>query len=107
MKNKPSPILNERKQTIEFIIENECARRITLAGSFNHWAKDDIMLRKKGRGIWSVKIPMPPGGKYQYKFIIDDWMPMEDINNPYREPDGITGWNSVLIVGEPSGTWNY
>jgi hypothetical protein len=41
---------------------------------------------------------MLPEGRYQYKFFIDDRMAMEDIENPNREPDGVTGWNSVLTV---------
>jgi hypothetical protein len=39
-----------------------------------------------------------PSGKYYYKFFIDDKMWMEDIENPLREPDGVTGWNSVLTI---------
>lgn len=41
---------------------------------------------------------MLPKGKYYYKFIIDDRMSVEDVDNPLREPDGVTGWNSVLTV---------
>jgi hypothetical protein len=41
---------------------------------------------------------MLPHGKYHYKFLIDDRMATEDIDNQYREPDGVAGWNSVLNV---------
>lgn len=93
-----SPFINKRKKTIEFHIHNSCANHITLAGSFNHWAKDVLPLRLLKGDIWSIEIPMLPHGKYEYKFFIDDRMAMEDIENPYREPDGIAGWNSVLNV---------
>jgi hypothetical protein len=23
---------------------------------------------------------------------------MEDVGNPYREPDGLTGFNSILVI---------
>ena len=98
MKPHQSPFINKRKKTIEFHIQNSCAGHITLAGSFNHWAKDELPLKAEKDGIWSIEIPMLPEGKYHYKFIIDDRMAMEDIENPYREPDGVTGWNSVLTV---------
>ncbi len=48
--------------------------------------------------IGSIEIPMLPEGKYHYKFFIDGRMWMEDIENQLREPDGVTGWNSVLTV---------
>ena len=41
---------------------------------------------------------MLPNGKYYYKFIIDERMWVEDVDNPNREPDGVNGWNSVLMV---------
>ena len=52
----------------------------------------------KDGGCWRITIPMLPHGKYFYKFFIDDKMWIEDIENPLREPDGVTGWNSVLTV---------
>ena len=93
-----SPLINRKKRTIEFHIMNSCAHHITVAGTFNHWAKDEYPLKPKKDGVWSVEIPMLPKGRYHYKFFIDDRMAMEDIENPYREPDGITGWNSVLTI---------
>ena len=98
MKSHQSPFINKRKKTIEFHIQNSCAGHISLAGSFNHWAKDELPLKPEKDGIWSIEIPMLPEGKYHYKFIIDDRMATEDIENPYREPDGVTGWNSVLHI---------
>lgn len=98
MKSRLSPFVNKRRKTIEFHISISCASHISLVGSFNDWAKDEILLRKRKNDIWKVEIPMLPEGRYQYKFFIDDRMPMEDIENPNREPDGVTGWNSVLTV---------
>jgi len=98
MKSRLSPFVNKRRKTIEFHISIGCASHITLVGSFNHWAKDEIPLRPGKNDVWKVEIPMLPEGRYQYKFFIDDRMAMEDIENPNREPDGVTGWNSVLTV---------
>jgi 1,4-alpha-glucan branching enzyme len=91
-----SPVIN--KKSIEFTIQNGCASHICLAGSFNHWAKDLLSMKQDKEGRWKIRIPMLPKGKYYYKFIIDDRMQVEDVDNPLREPDGVNGWNSVLMV---------
>ncbi len=98
MKLHPSPYLNRRKKTIEFHIQLDSAKHISLAGTFNHWAKDGLEMKNDPSGSWKIEIPMLPSGRYHYKFLIDDKMWMEDIENPLREPDGVIGWNSVLDV---------
>ena len=61
---------------------------------------DELQMKpeRTSGGGWKISIPMLPNGKYYYRFLIDDKMWMEDIENPLREPDGVTGWNSVLTV---------
>jgi 1,4-alpha-glucan branching enzyme len=98
MKSHPSPYLNKRKKTIEFHVQNSCASHVSLVGSFNHWAHDVLPMKKRRDGNWIIEIPMLPTGKYHYKFFMDDKTWAEDIDNPYREPDGATGFNSVLLV---------
>jgi 1,4-alpha-glucan branching enzyme len=98
MKLHDSPFVNKRKKTIEFHCAIHSASHISLAGSFNHWAHDQFEMKPSKNGMWKIEIPMLPEGKYHYKFFIDDRMWMEDIENPLREPDGVTGWNSVLTV---------
>ncbi len=98
MKPHQSPFVNKRKKTIEFHININDASHISLAGSFNHWAHDELKMKPSKNGFWKIEIPMLPSGKYHYKFFIDDRMWMEDIENPHREPDGVIGWNSVLMV---------
>lgn len=96
MDQHASPFIS--KKTIEFTIHNGCASNICLAGSFNHWAKDVLSMKPDKDGNWKISIPKLPKGKYYYKFIIDDRMYVEDVDNPLREPDGVNGWNSVLMV---------
>jgi len=98
MKQRTSPFINKDKNTIGFFIENSCAEEISLAGSFNHWANDVLLMEPAKNGIWQIEIPMLPEGKYQYKFLLDHKHWMEDVDNPYREPDGFNGFNSILIV---------
>lgn len=93
-----APVIDSRKKTIEFCIRHNCASQISLAGSFNHWAKDELQLKRGNEGTWKIRIPMLPKGKHYYKFFVDERMWVEDIDNPYREPDGVIGWNSVITV---------
>lgn len=98
MKQHTSPFINKRKKAIEFYIQNPCASHICLAGSFNHWAHDALLMEPTKNGMWKIEIPMLPKGTYQYKFFVDDKVWMEDIENPYRQPDGLNGFNSLLMI---------
>ena len=98
MKPHQSPFVNKRKKTIEFSININAASHVSLVGSFNHWAKDELEMKATKDGVFKIAIPMLPHGKYHYKFFIDDKMWMEDVENQLREPDGVSGWNSVLTV---------
>jgi len=97
-KPEQSPQLNGKQNTIEFYVQHDCASHISLAGSFNHWEKDVLLFEPGKNGLWKIEIPMLPAGKYKYKFFIDDNEWIEDINNPYREPDGFSGFNSILTI---------
>jgi serine protease AprX len=98
MNTHESPFINKRKKTIVFHIQNNCAGNISLAGSFNHWAQDVLLLEPAKNGLWKIEIPMLPKGRYHYKFLIDDKMWVEDVENPLREHDSFNGWNSILEV---------
>lgn len=98
MKPHESPFVNRKKKTIEFYVQNDQASHISLAGSFNHWAQDVLLMEPGKDGVWKIEIPMLPCGRYQYKFLVDDRTWMEDYDNPLHEPDGFRGFNSILII---------
>lgn len=93
-----SPLVNTQRRTIGFFVKHDCATQISLAGSFNSWAADVLLMEPAAGGLWSIEIPMLPAGHYQYKFLVDEENWIEDFSNPYREPDGYAGFNSILIV---------
>lgn len=102
----PSPLIDEVKQTIHFFLESDQEnkisfdgfRKVSLVGSFNHWAQDVLFMRCNSDGIWTIEIPLLSKGIYYYKFFVDDKFWIEDIANANREPDGFAGFNSVLII---------
>lgn len=98
MKPQESPYVNRQRKTIEFYVHNDCASQITLAGSFNHWAQDVLLMEPGKNGMWKIEIPMLPQGRYQYKFFVDYKRWEEDYDNPLREPDGFRGFNSILVI---------
>lgn len=98
MKLHSSPFVNIEKKSIEFYIQNDCAEYVSLVGSFNHWAQDVLLLDPSMNGMWKIEIPLLQEGKYAYKFLIDGKTWMEDVENPYREPDGFNGFNSLLFI---------
>lgn len=93
-----SPCINNLQRTIGFYMQHDYAAQVSLAGSFNQWDKDALLLEPGRNGVWKIEIPMLPAGRYTYKFFVDDHSWTEDINNPYREPDGFSGFNSILII---------
>lgn len=98
MKHANSPHVDKDKKIIEFYIHNDSADQISLSGSFNHWAQDVLLLEPSQDGIWKIELPLLSEGKYAYKFLIDGKSWIEDVDNPYREPDGINGFNSILVI---------
>ena len=93
-----SPLVNRKQCSIEFYAQHDNASQISLAGSFNQWAPDVLLMEPHKNGLWKIEIPLLPGGRYQYKFFIDESYWMEDVDNPYREPDGLTGFNSIFVI---------
>jgi serine protease AprX len=98
MQPEESPQINYNRNSIEFYTQHDCAFQIALAGTFNYWAHDTLLLEPGRNGSWKIEIPMLPAGRYQYKFFADDKVWLEDVNNPYREPDGFSGFNSILVI---------
>lgn len=97
-KPNPSPYVNLEKNSIEFYMQNGSAEQVSLAGLFNNWAKDVLLLEPGLNGLWKIEIPLLPAGRYEYKFLIDGNTWVEDVDNPYRLPDGFNGFNSLLII---------
>jgi len=79
---------------------NPDAEKVYLAGEFNNWKPDDLLMNNNN-GEWEIALNLPPG-KYQYKFVVDgNWT--TDPLNPVVEGDM---GNSVIIIGD-DGTASY
>jgi hypothetical protein len=71
------------------------ARTVAVAGDFNGWRPEATPLRRGEGGTWSVRLPLEPGRRYQYQFVVDGrWV--TDPSAPAAADDGFGGRNAVL-----------
>ena len=82
-----------------FSIDAPDATLVTIAGSFNGWNTYATELTKNDAGVWSIMLPLQPGRRYQYKFLIDGFW-IADPDNPDTAPDGHGGVNSIIHIKE-------
>lgn len=74
------------------------AKQVTVAGSFNGWKPDELLMRKTESG-WQLNYVLGPGN-YEYKFIVDGkWI--SDPDNPLSSK---SSGNSFLII-DPNYTF--
>jgi len=72
------------------------AKKVCIAGNFNHWSPQADCLAKEG-DHWSIELWLAPG-RYQYLLFIDDRQWKLDPSAPLIEDSGFGTENSVLIV---------
>jgi len=84
----PAPVLAQLR------LDAPEARSVSVAGDFNGWRPEATPLRRGEGGGWSVRIPLAPGRRYQYQFVVDGrWL--ADPAAPATD-DGFGGRNAVL-----------
>jgi hypothetical protein len=80
---------------VRFVIEARGAHRVALAGDFNDWRTDDVVLVPvDGVGRFAAIVPLPRGD-HEYMFVIDGrWV--TDPAAEERRPDGFGRENALL-----------
>jgi 1,4-alpha-glucan branching enzyme len=91
----PAAVVPDKPVRVRFQLQARGARRVALAGSFNQWRPDDIVLdRSSGDGVFVGTLELPPGD-YEYMFVVDGkWM--TDPAAGERRDDGFGRQNSLL-----------
>ncbi|MFA3783708.1 alpha-amylase family glycosyl hydrolase [Melioribacteraceae bacterium 4301-Me] len=95
------PVYSKKLEQVHFTFKpSKKYKSINLFGSFNGWNRQSIPMEdKEGNGIYSVSVTLEPG-RYEYKFYCDG----EELLDPKNEnvvPNGIGGYNSLLVVKNP------
>jgi len=89
---KKYPFQVKDSVVIFYLRNNQSARRVMLAGSFNNWNPEALAMTPTDSG-WIAFVTLSPG-KYWYKFIVDgNWT--VDKDNGLAENDGMGNNNSV------------
>lgn len=84
----PAPVLAELR------LDAPEARTVQVAGDFNGWRPEATPLQRGAGGAWTVRVPVVPGRRYQYQFVVDGrWV--ADPAAPAQD-DGFGGRNAVL-----------
>lgn len=73
------------------------ARVVRVAGDFNGWRPEATPLVRGTDGLWHAEVPVAPGRRYQYMFVVDgEWV--TDPAAPATADDGFGGRNAILDV---------
>ena len=88
-----------KKKRVVLSVKAEPGSTVYVAGSFNEWnPTDKKLVDKKGDGIYTATIILPPG-IYEYKFVINGvWTLDPDPDRDWTQ-NGLGTLNSVLRVG--------
>lgn len=74
------------------------AEKVYLAGSFNNWREDELLMQSTGSG-WILPVYLSEG-THTYRFIADGkWF--IDPANPDKLPNEFNDFNSVIRLGHP------
>ena len=86
-----------KRKKVNFVLESEVGKTISVAGSFNDWdINHKVLVDESGEGIYKATMLLPPGS-YEYKFYIDEkWC--IDPANPNFSPNDMGTLNSVLVI---------
>jgi serine protease AprX len=83
-----------------FYFHHDGAQSVALAGDFNEWDAARDRFVKQANGLWRAEIELPAPGGYQYKFVVDGGVWLDDPGNGMKVADGYNGFNSLLHIAE-------
>ena len=77
------------------------AKKMVVVGDFNGWdATQTPMVRVNDQGLWSVGVPLRAGKLYQFQYVKDDTLRLNDPSLPQVSSD-LGSPNSALAI--PAG----
>jgi 1,4-alpha-glucan branching enzyme len=88
--------LAEVDRMIQFSFHAPTARKVFLAGDFNHWNTGAGPMHKGPDGVWHLGVALRPG-RYEYRYFADEvWC--DDPAAPQKAPNSMGTENCVRIV---------
>ena len=87
---------SNQKKKVVFELAAPAAKKVLLAGDFNSWDDNGIVMKRSKNGIWKTDVELN-AGVYEYKFIVDNqWW--TDPKNDMKVDNQLGDLNSVLKV---------
>jgi 1,4-alpha-glucan branching enzyme len=87
VKKEAKELPKKTLQNVEFSFLAPEAMQVLLAGAFNSWDTQTLLMKKNEDGVWKIGINLAPGC-YEYKFLADGtWVEnvsgIETVPNPF------------------------
>ncbi len=96
MEKKLSKEAKPKTKKVRFNLYAPEAERVILAGDFNNWDVNNLLMKKDKKGAWEASFALSPG-KYEYRFRVDGvWH--DDPNTHERVENPFGSQNSIRIV---------
>jgi serine protease AprX len=86
------------KDGVTFLLHDDEARHVAIVGSWDEWRSPGLEARLTRPGLFRAMRPPLPPGRYAYKFVLDGERWLADPANPMKSPNGVGGFDSVLVV---------
>jgi 1,4-alpha-glucan branching enzyme len=74
------------------------ARKVTLAGDFNHWDREATPMKMLKNGDFSVSVNLEKGKEYQFRYLLDGTTWVNDNEADRYVPNEFNSENSVIMV---------
>lgn len=95
---RPTPYLD--RQAVTFVWHDHQAGQVQVLGSWDAWRAPGLRLAAIEPGVWRGVLSLPAPGDYQYKFLVDGAVWLDDPANPHKAWDGYGGFNSYFHIEE-------
>jgi len=83
-------------QEVEFSLFAPEAKQVSIAGTFNSWSTNALLMKKSKDGTWKVKVKLAPG-RHEYKYFVDGaWV--QDITGASFTPNDFGTSNCVIGI---------
>ena len=96
MNKESSEKAKPKTKKVRFNLFAPEAERVFLAGDFNNWDVDNLLMKKDKKGAWEASFTLP-SGRYEYRFWVDEvWR--DDPNTQERVENPFGSQNCLRIV---------
>lgn len=85
-------------RVVRFELAAPQAASVSIVGDFNAWNAAATPAVRTDDGRWVVYVPLQPGRRYVYSFVVDGMHFINDPAAPVAPDDGYGNTNSVVVV---------